>query len=62
MEQDDLLHCLQVTGIDYSDPNDIKVILSDSGLKDGAMNAVSLKDFLSAWEDADNRLTIVSKK
>jgi hypothetical protein len=62
MEQDDLLHCLQVTGIDYRDPDDIKVILSDSGVKDGAMNAVNLKDFLSAWEDADNRLTIVSKK
>jgi hypothetical protein len=62
LEQENLYHCLQVTGVDYSDPQDIKVILSDSGVGNGAMNAVSLKDFLSAWEDADNRLAIIGRK
>ncbi len=62
VEQPDMLHCLQVTGIDYSDPSDIKVILSDPGDIDGAMKAVTLDDFKAAWADSDNRLTLISKK
>jgi hypothetical protein len=62
VEQTNLFHCLQVTGIDYSDPEMPKVILSDSSTAERAIMAVSVEDFLSAWEDANCRLTIVSKR
>jgi hypothetical protein len=62
VEQEDFLHCLQVTGIDYSDSTMTKVILSDSSSTDGALKAVSLEDFMAAWEDAQKRLTIIGKK
>jgi hypothetical protein len=62
VEQEDLFHCLQVTGIDYSDSGLLKVILSDSSSAERAIMAVSIDDFMAAWEDANCRLTIVTKR
>ena len=61
IEQKNMLHCLQVTGIDYSVPDMPMVILSDSSTVEGAIKAVSMEDFMSAWEDANCRLTVVNK-
>jgi hypothetical protein len=61
IEQPNMGHCVQVTGIDYNCPTGIKVILADPGFTDGAVKAVELADFMNAWEDFHFRLTIVSK-
>lgn len=45
-------HALIVTGIDTSDPNDIKVILTDPGSGDVA-KVYSVDDFMDAWQDSD---------
>lgn len=42
-------HAIWVTGIDESNPNDIKVIINDSGDPDGAGKAYPLNDFMNAW-------------
>lgn len=46
-------HAIWVTGIDSSDPNNIKVIVNDSGDPEGAGKAYPLDKFLDAWEDGD---------
>lgn len=61
VEQPNLFHCLQVSGIDYSDPSTTMVILADPGITDGEMKAVALEDFLNSWEDTGKRVTIVSR-
>lgn len=45
-------HALIVTGIDTSDPNDVKVILTDPGTGDVA-KIYSVDDFMDAWQDSD---------
>lgn len=42
-------HAIEVVGIDDSDPADIKVIINDSGTKDGCGKAVPLIEFIEAW-------------
>lgn len=44
-------HALLVTGIDTSDPNNIKVIVTDPGTGE-AGKAYSLEQFMDAWSDA----------
>ncbi len=45
-------HAVWVTGIDESDPHNIKVIINDSGDPDGAGKAYLLDDFKNAWEQS----------
>lgn len=45
-------HAIWFTGVDLSDPSDIKVIINDSGVDDGAGKSVSLSVFRDAWEDS----------
>lgn len=48
-------HVVEVTGIDERDPENVKVILNDSGLdKFGAAREVQLDAFLAAWAKGNN--------
>ncbi len=42
-------HAIWVTGIDKTDPNNIKVIINDSGDPDGAGKSYPLNEFMNAW-------------
>lgn len=48
-------HALIVTGIDTSNPNDIRVILTDPGTGDVA-RSYPMEQFLDAWHDSSCRL------
>lgn len=48
-------HAIWITGVDLSDPSDIKVIMNDSGVDDGAGKSISLSLFRDAWEDSGFR-------
>ena len=45
-------HAIWIIGVDLSDPDDIRVIINDSGVDDGAGKSISLSDFVDAWEDS----------
>lgn len=57
-EEDDLFtpgdganHAVEVIGIDRSDPEEVMVILNDSGNPNGCGEMIPLDTFLDAWED-----------
>lgn len=54
-------HVVEVIGIDVSDPNDIKVILNDTGVSDGRGCVISAETFMKAWNKSDNFVATVSK-
>lgn len=43
-------HAIEVIGIDDSNPNDIRVIINDSGIENGGGHTVSYLEFMEAWE------------
>lgn len=43
-------HAIEVIGLDDSDPNNVKVIVNDSGIPDGCGKEIPLSEFLEAWE------------
>ncbi len=45
-------HAIQVIGLDESDPNNVMVIINDSGVANGQGAMIPLDDFMDAWEDA----------
>ena len=45
-------HALLVSGVDISDPNDVKVIITDPGTGDIA-KAYPMQEFLDAWKDSN---------
>lgn len=45
-------HAIWVTGIDKTDPNDIKIIVNDSADPHGAAKEYSLQQFKDAWKDS----------
>lgn len=47
-------HAVQVIGIDYSNPEDVRVILNDSGVPDGMGRNVSAEAFVKAWNTSGN--------
>lgn len=47
-------HAIWVTGVDNADPDNVKVIINDSGDPEGAGKAYSLEQFKDAWEDSGN--------
>ena len=47
-------HAVQVIGIDYSNPEDIRVILNDSGVPNGMGRNVSADTFVKAWNTSGN--------
>lgn len=42
-------HAIEVIGLDESDPDNVKVIINDSGIYDGCGKAVPLDEFVEAW-------------
>lgn len=42
-------HAIEVIGIDDSDPQDVKVIINDSGTEDGCGQSVPYQEFMEAW-------------
>ena len=42
-------HAIEVIGLDETDPNNVKVIVNDSGTQDGCGKSVPLNEFLEAW-------------
>lgn len=46
-------HAIQVVGIDESDPDDIKIIINDSGVANGQCVEVPVDQFMEAWEDGN---------
>lgn len=47
-------HAVQVIGIDYSNPEDVRVILNDSGVPYGMGRNVSADTFVKAWNTSGN--------
>lgn len=47
-------HAVQVIGIDYSNPEDVRVILNDSGTANGMGRNVSADTFVKAWNTSGN--------
>lgn len=47
-------HAVQVIGIDYSNPEDVRVILNDSGVPNGMGRSVSAEAFVKAWNTSGN--------
>ena len=45
-------HAIWITEVDLSDPEDIKIIVSDHSFDDGGGKIYSLFDFVDAWEDS----------
>lgn len=42
-------HAIEVIGLDESDPDNVKVIVNDSGIPDGCGKSIPLDEFLEAW-------------
>ncbi|HEY9768962.1 MAG TPA: hypothetical protein V6C71_10775 [Coleofasciculaceae cyanobacterium] len=55
----DYNHAVWVTGIEQYSDNTWNIILNDSGTDFGQAEAVNYWDFMNAWDDSDNFLTIV---
>jgi hypothetical protein len=58
VEQPDAGHCVWVTGIDANPNGSIHVLVNDPGHPAGRMAPVDLLDFLNAWDDRANHLTV----
>ena len=43
-------HAIEVIGLDESDPDDVRVIINDSGIDNGCGRSVALDDFMEAWQ------------
>lgn len=48
----DMNHAVRVIGIDESDPENLRVILNDSGVANGQGVMVPLDNFMDSWEDS----------
>lgn len=47
-------HMVEVIGIDESNPEDVRIILNDPGVENGAGRSVPLKTFEKAWSTSDD--------
>lgn len=47
-------HAVQVIGLDYTNPNDVQVILNDSGVQNGQGRRVRAEVFQKAWATSGN--------
>jgi hypothetical protein len=56
---EDADHAVWVTGVEQEFDNTWNIILNDSGIESGQADAVNYWDFMNAWADSDNFLTIV---
>ena len=51
-------HAVQVTGVGESPGGELVVVMNDTGRDDGAGRAVSLSDFLAAWDTFGNFMVV----
>ena len=54
-------HAVQVIGIDYSNPNNVEVILNDPGVENGQGIRHNLETFMAAWKTGGNFAAFASK-
>lgn len=54
-------HVVEVIGIDYSNPNDVQVILNDTGVPDGKGKHISADTFAKSW-NTSNRFMVTAWK
>lgn len=54
-------HVVQVIGIDMTDPDNVKIILNDSGISDGRGVVVDADTFMKAWNTSDNFAVMARK-
>lgn len=47
-------HAVEIIGIDVSCPDDVKIILNDSGIENGGGRQVSAETFMKAWNTGRN--------
>ncbi|MGL5075694.1 MAG: hypothetical protein ACRDBG_07615, partial [Waterburya sp.] len=52
-------HAVWVTGVVQEADNTWNIILNDSGIESGQAEEVKYSDFMNAWADSNNFLTIV---
>ena len=60
LEQPDALHSVWVTGIDTGPDGSVHVLVNDPGHPGGRLAPIELHDFLNAWDDTGNHLTVAS--
>ena len=58
IEQLNAGHAVWVTGIDVLPDGNVKLILNDSGHDEGKMAVVDAVDFVNAWSDFGNQITV----
>jgi hypothetical protein len=58
LEQEDGGHAVWVTGIDYGWDGSISIILNDSGTPNGMASVIAYADFMNAWQDYGNFVSI----
>jgi hypothetical protein len=58
LEQPDALHSVWVTGIDTGPDGSVHVLVNDPGHPGGQLDPIELHDFLNAWDDTGNHLTV----
>lgn len=54
-------HVVEVIGIDYSNPDDVQVILNDTGVPDGKGKHISADTFAKSW-NTSNRFMVTAWK
>lgn len=58
VDQADAGHAVWVTGIDYESDGSVGIIINDSGISSGQASIVDYYDFMNAWQDYGNFVTI----
>ena len=58
LEQTNAGHAVWVTGIDYELDGSVGIVLNDSGTSSGMASVVDYYDFMNAWQDYGNFVTI----
>ena len=54
-------HAVQVIGVDYTNPENVQVILNDPGVSDGQGIRHDLDTFMKAWDTSGNYTAFVDK-
>lgn len=55
-------HAVWVTGIDATNPSDIKVVINDSADQNGAARAYDAEQFVDAWDDISETYVATNKQ
>ena len=58
LEQTNAGHAVWVTGIDYESDGSVGIVLNDSGTPSGMASVVDYYDFMNAWQDYGNFVTV----